>query len=241
MPVNLYLTQLYFTIIITPIFLYFMYKKLLTFIGIAICMLVSIDTLALEQSNNSFVAYSTTNITTQLPDFTPQQSTFQVVGMADSECKTRLTRLLSTIPPHLLPSDLTIVLSQESHSHGGATSQRLQINCDLDSSHFTYTFLHELGHIHYFDIQEQGLSNPFSEIAPVYSDGIPNYLTEYATTNPHEDFAESFAMYLSDPDLFEEKAQKSPVLQAKYEFIQNYIENYTQPSSTSISAASSSV
>ncbi len=46
-----------------------------------------------------------------------------------------------------------------------------------------------------------------------------DFVTDYAMTNPIEDFAESFAYYLLAHDAFEERAKKSKALQLKYDFI----------------------
>ncbi|MDZ4245330.1 MAG: hypothetical protein U1D98_05425 [Candidatus Gracilibacteria bacterium] len=140
---------------------------------------------------------------------------------ADSECKNKLAISLMNTNPKLLPDNLSIELTSNPNLHGVASANAIKLNCELTQPRFTRTFFHELGHVHYFLISE---NNPFAKSVPKYGmGGAPNYLTEYSTTNEHEDFAESFAMYFTNRKLFLQKTAKSKVLKAKYEFIESYV------------------
>jgi hypothetical protein len=56
----------------------------------------------------------------------------------------------------------------------------------------------------------------------VYTD----FVAGYAMTNPYEDFAETFNMYLWHQDVFREMMATSPVLQKKYAFMQKIMWNF---------------
>ena len=146
---------------------------------------------------------------------------------ARAECKNALAELLRNTPPSLLPTDFTIELYSEPKEgfHGAAVADRarggvegtMRLNCNLMEGRFREVYYHELGHLIYMALPENA-KVPFEKRDPVYArNGAPNYITEYATTNANEDFADSFMMYMTRRGVFGKKAMRSEVLRVKYE------------------------
>lgn len=50
-----------------------------------------------------------------------------------------------------------------------------------------------------------------------------SFVSGYAATNQYEDFAETFAMYVFHNTTLAERAQKSPALQQKYDFLRDSV------------------
>lgn len=93
--------------------------------------------------------------------------------------------------------------------------------------------MHEFAHyVDLYFLQKevlQDISNYFYEIS---WDGVKvlkpqltqtDFVSGYAMTNKYEDFAESFLYYVIHNNHFQQKAQKSHILQKKYDFFTQYI------------------
>lgn len=52
---------------------------------------------------------------------------------------------------------------------------------------------------------------------------LDDFVTGYAATDPFEDFAESFLLYIKNGNLFREIAKQSPALQKKYDFLKEQV------------------
>lgn len=149
-----------------------------------------------------------------------------------ADCKNTLAGLLAETPPALLPSYLNIELFSAplTEFHGLSSKNTIKLNCNLPESRLREVFYHELGHVYYGMVADEQKAVFKKRSATYTAAGAPNYLTEYALTNADEDFAESFAMYFTNRELFKEKAAKSSILGKKYEFLitlQNHRLNQT--------------
>jgi len=99
---------------------------------------------------------------------------------------------------------------------------------NIDSWEFLSVFIHEFGHyidLYYLEKKViKDLSEYFYEISWKTSKTIKPWLKQkdfvsgYSMTNKYEDFAESFTYYILHNKDFFEKAQKSDILLAKYNF-----------------------
>lgn len=201
-----------------------MSKKLITFlcVSVLVCILY-MDMLV--PNTDGIVEYVYAHVgASDMPNVPNENQSFRIIGVHDHVCKTRFAGALAHVPSSLIVPGLEFELTEISDLHGLASANKVVINCELSDIQLLHTLYHELGHVHYFQIEKNLPHNIFAKSTPVYNaHGIPNYLTEYATTNPHEDFAESFAMYFMNRSLFQEKAESSPTLQRKYDFIQTYV------------------
>lgn len=109
-------------------------------------------------------------------------------------------------------------------------------------------FYHEFGHLidtgYYQGSEESGYSGFTDGDEVIYRDDISvgfysiswqnssskqsdskteDFITGYAATDPFEDFAESAAMYLLQPEYFKYRAGLNPVIARKLDFIETYI------------------
>jgi hypothetical protein len=141
-------------------------------------------------------------------------------------CKEKLVNALSATPDGLIPSSLEIELG-DFDTPGKASKSGVKLDCDVPESRFLRIFWHELGHFYHLNGGFEGFERYFGgdegDGAGLYNqNGQPNYITNYAATNLEEDIAESFAEYLLDKERFQNKANTSPALEAKYEIIEAY-------------------
>ena len=146
-------------------------------------------------------------------------------------------------------NDLTLVF-EEGVSRGQAGGDMMRLRCvDMTESELVAVFIHEMGHVVDTGMLE---SEYYAEAAdgfwdgrkPVYSDDLSvdyygiswlsnieygdevsehSFVSGYAGTDPFEDFAESYLMYVLHGESFKYMAQFDEDLAVKYEFMRNYI------------------
>ena len=106
-------------------------------------------------------------------------------------------------------------------------NQRITISNNLLHTHtskWTSTLIHELGHAFWINVHEQVKKEytdlSFQERFPL-ANWTPKadacFITAYATESPEEDFAEHFAAFVEEPELFQSRCPE------KYNFIQNSV------------------
>jgi len=98
---------------------------------------------------------------------------------------------------------------------------------NISGESYTYTMSHEIGHAVHFSNKKlwrkwKRLSHARRDFPPQKREG--EFLTAYASTDPAEDFGETFACYMYFPSEFEALAAKHPVLKAKYDFMRRLFE-----------------
>lgn len=170
----------------------------------------------------------------ELPSIT-DDAIFQIPTLyadptVNADCKNTLAGILAETPPTLLPDDLAIELRNAplTEFHGLSAAGAIKLNCNLPLRRLREVFYHELGHVIYEKLAEEQKKIFEKRVAAYAANGAPNYLTEYAMTNPYEDFADSFMIYMTRKKVFREKAEKSPVLRAKYESINSHFETFVR-------------
>ena len=136
------------------------------------------------------------------------------------------------MPQDVFPPKLNIELHIDVPYRGFANSTTIFMNCDLPVHTFNEVFWHELGHIHYHSLKKDlfasGVKNPFAHGASGTYPHTQDYITQYATTNEHEDFADSFMMYTLYHDTFKTHSSRSDALNNKYEFIATHFQPLSQ-------------
>jgi len=101
-------------------------------------------------------------------------------------------------------------------------------------SEMSKVLVHELGHmVDIYYLRSRGTQSDPSKIfytiswtePTVLRSGITSnsFVSGYALTNQYEDFAETFAMYVFHNTTLADRAQKSPALQQKYDFLRDVV------------------
>ena len=91
---------------------------------------------------------------------------------------------------------------------------RQQQEGNSNPADMTYTLAHEVGHNAYW-VSGESVQRSWDKLS--VASASDEYVTGYARTGVREDFAESYATYVLDPDLLSEVSQK------KYDFMRNFI------------------
>lgn len=88
----------------------------------------------------------------------------------------------------------------------------------FDRSEMEHTIAHEVGHCVYHNMGWHELSPRQQAWAELSAGSAPDeYVSEYAKTSLQEDFAESYAAYIHDPELLQEISPN------KYKFMRDHI------------------
>ena len=101
-------------------------------------------------------------------------------------------------------------------------------------SEMAKVLVHELGHmVDIYLLRSRGTSPDPSRIYYAISWSEPTvlrpgvessaFVSGYAATNQYEDFAEAFAMYVFHNTTFAERAEKTPALKQKYDFLRDTV------------------
>ncbi|PIP66387.1 hypothetical protein COW94_02055 [Candidatus Peregrinibacteria bacterium CG22_combo_CG10-13_8_21_14_all_44_10] len=144
-------------------------------------------------------------------------------------------------------TDLTLVFDDNA-KRGQAGGHLMRIRCvDISDEEFAAVMVHEMGHI-----VDTGLLQGSGSDEYVFSDGskpvlkddlsvlfyetswISNYsftsetdgysfVSRYATSDPFEDFAETYVAYVLHGETFRSYAASSDEINEKYEFMKNYV------------------
>jgi len=85
---------------------------------------------------------------------------------------------------------------------------------------FRYALIHEIGHTVDFYVADNRLREEFYSL---FNRNPNDHVTAYSMTSPAEDFAETFAQYLTNRDAVLAKASNSPILMRKIEIIEEIL------------------
>lgn len=124
----------------------------------------------------------------------------------------------------------------------------IYLRCDLPAEEIISVFIHEMGHLVDLSLLEPReqiqLSGFWNGTDPIYETDpsllfyrlswldsttvrseshTDDFVTGYAQENPFEDFAESSIFYVLHGEKFRYLMTKSPILQAKYDFLKYYV------------------
>lgn len=91
---------------------------------------------------------------------------------------------------------------------------------NISGEMFRYALIHEIGHTVDFYVADRGLRQEFYSL---FDRNPNNHVTAYSMTSPAEDFAETFAQYLTNRDALLARAANSPVLMRKIEIIEEIL------------------
>jgi|GEM_PF-6692789 len=92
---------------------------------------------------------------------------------------------------------------------------------DYHRAQYKHTLLHEIAESIYANLNQESINEWLkieSEI-PKEKNLSKSFLTSYAKESVSEDFCETFAIYFTHPDEFRARAEKSPILEKKYDFM----------------------
>lgn len=163
-------------------------------------------------------------------------------------CKALVEQTLTALSPELIASldDLTLYFSQH-EPRGLSNSHVIELRCgELTDAEIVSVFVHELGHVidlgylrgsgavgsftdGSYEIPESDLSTEYYRISWIntktkrLSSQREDYVSGYASTDPFEDFAESFDFYVLHGADFRALTKESSTLEAKYDFLREQI------------------
>lgn len=160
----------------------------------------------------------------------------------------QISAALSLMPPGFLARLKTIyIVYGEDHIRRGGSGLGV-VFIKGEKSDIFPTLIHEFGHLYDFYFEsESGTPSPFHngiaqltnddpsaqfyrmswENNEVHRGDQEDFCSCYGTSNPQEDFAEAFAMYILQGSTFEAWSQKNPVLKQKYAFIKDIFQGRT--------------
>jgi hypothetical protein len=166
-----------------------------------------------------------------------------------THCKALVEQTLRALPNELTASldDLTLFFSNR-NPRGLSNSHVLELRCaGLSDSEIVSVLVHELGHVTDLGAFTGNSPNPSGfrdghiviraddasakfyalswtdEKTKKFSANRLDFVSGYASTDPFEDFAESFDFYILHGTDFRMLAGESKVLQAKYDFLKNQV------------------
>lgn len=126
-------------------------------------------------------------------------------------CKNMLVELLAEVPA---ASEITLTNKTNFAGSYNEFNNSLTLSCNQSPKKFKETFYHELGHSIYYDLSANKKS-VFEQSVEKYTKKLPNFVTEYASTSPSEDFAETFMVCKLDKVFCKNKSGKSKLLNRK--------------------------
>lgn len=170
-------------------------------------------------------------------------------GDIDVDCRSEAILVLSDLNEFLGGFDKLVIHNDSSLRRGLSNGKYIKIRCINDKSEYRSVLIHEIAHV--VDISYlNGAGNDLSGFddfgVPVLADdpsvefyniswlsnsdhlpGVSKYdfVSEYAASDPFEDFAESFLMYYRHGEVFRYLAytQDNDRLKRKYEFIRDEV------------------
>ncbi|MBU1992825.1 hypothetical protein KKG51_03970 [Patescibacteria group bacterium] len=167
-----------------------------------------------------------------------------------THCKAIVYRTLEALPEeHVSKLKHLILRMEEDGNRGLGGSHTIFLRCmDVSDLELAAVLVHEMGHIVDLGVNDgsyfSGKSEFVDGMVPIYNDDLSlnfyriswkdaetvkedatdmDFVTGYATTDPFEDFAESYIMYTLQGSRFRMMARSNEALQAKYEFLKTYI------------------
>ncbi len=181
-------------------------------------------------------------------------------------CMTLALEVLDALPEEHADAleDITFVFDDDA-KRGQAGGNKMRIRCaNVSEEEFAAVLIHEMGHVVDLGLMEgvDGDTNAFQdgkrpvlsddpsvlfyEISWVsnydFSEGIHGYsfVSQYAASDPFEDFAESYAAYVLHGEMFREFASSNEELAEKYEFLKTYVFDGVEYDGISLAEFSSS-
>ncbi len=95
------------------------------------------------------------------------------------------------------------------------TGQRIAVKVSLGLEAFAGTFQHELGHLAWNTVLTFQQRNQYSQLYNQSQEGTIDFVSDYATTNALEDYAEVFQAYMDDSIGWTERTERSDLLRQK--------------------------
>lgn len=159
------------------------------------------------------------------------------------------------IPCHLIQSlQVVEVFDDETLPRAMANARIIKINKNaLDDPEIVHVLIHELGHV----VDLGGLSSKSYQEASVFMDGneiiyqddksveyysfswinatnrnhtatVQDFAGEYASSDPFEDFAEAFLLYIQHGNTFRKMARHNEIMAKKYNFFKEHVFSGTE-------------
>ncbi len=173
-----------------------------------------------------------------------------VVGNVD-ECKSIAVDVLSRYEPFLAEFEKLTIHTDTSTRRGLSDGRVIFVRCLEDKTEFEHVLIHEIGHVIDLShlVSSRGFRTRFTDFGdPIYSrdlstrfyniswsnneDWLPraseeDFVSKYASSNPFEDFAETYLMYIEHGEIFRYVAfdKENEILQKKYNFVKYVIFN----------------
>ena len=191
-----------------------------------------------------------TNNVTKAQSLSPQFTNISLTENTFNECKSSIKSAFELVPAEHLENLDTIYLHQNPDwRRGMANATEIYLKCLENENELKSVFVHELGHIvdvgqitgssstqtnysiENFPVLSDDISLLFYKVSWIesYSRKLNSYLTdfvsEYATENHFEDFAESYAYYILHGPDFRLRSQGSFQLAQKYLYLKIFIFN----------------
>jgi hypothetical protein len=142
-----------------------------------------------------------------------------------------------------------VIHTDQSLRRGLSNESIIYLRCLPDHNEFLNVLIHEIGHVvdlGYLEGTKSSNNTSFDDFGTVVKVNDPSYsfysiswknntelnkrvtpagfVSTYGSTDPFEDFAESFMLYVRYNDIFKELASNNPLLEKKYSFIEKVFE-----------------
>jgi hypothetical protein len=165
-------------------------------------------------------------------------------------CRRLVFNTLQKLPiEHLTTLKKLVFFYQKGERRGYASEDALFMRCqDMSDEVFVAVLVHEVGHIVDLGLlrseKTQSLSKFMDGSKPVYQDDPSvkfysisfvdeknllldsnrnDFVSDYAMTDPFEDFAETYAFYVLQGEKFREVAAENQTLNRKYQFMKEFV------------------
>lgn len=171
-------------------------------------------------------------------------------GLDTTECKEVAANKLNNFRNYLGSLEKFLIHDNTDLRRGLANHRLIYVRCLNDIAEFTNVLVHEIGHVidlGYLVGTDDSLDSNFNDFGnPVklddpsydfysiswidnenwqFSTTADSFVSGYASTDPFEDFAESFMMYVLYPELFLSMSQGNSQLLRKYNFMKYTVFN----------------
>lgn len=179
-------------------------------------------------------------------------SNFEVQGEATAEtlewCSNLVTQTFALLPAEHVTSVHHLILDFDPEARRGLGGDNtIILRCvGMDEKELIGVLVHEVGHVvdtGLLETDTTGTATTYLDRGQIVFDTDPsvpfysfnwidseNWLGEkadfvsgYARSNPYEEFAESYAMYVLNGQLFKEYADENPTLRGKYDYLKDVV------------------
>lgn len=140
-------------------------------------------------------------------------------------CSEVASNVIAKFDPYTVGLKEIVIHARTDLRRGLASKDTIWIRCLTDVEEFENVLIHELGHI----VDENYLIQDGNDVSAGFHDisksdlSFEGYVSEYASTNEHEDFAETFLFYIKYGSEFRHLAQSNNLLLSKYDFMRDYV------------------